>query len=326
MEESPSQNVGLDLLRVTESAAIAAGRFIGLGDKDSTHIAATQAMSNQLKMIDIDGHIVVGEEVRLGEHSSLDSGVKVGTTRGPKTDVVVDPIDVPVPIPIKPLIVTIIISLVGIAPEGTMWSPPPEAIYMDKIVVDREAAEALVPECLDAPAAWTLALVARVKNKSVRDLTVIVLDRQRHRDLIGEIRAAGARISLRTEGDAEGALEAALYGSGADVLMGAGGVSEGVTAACAVRALGGGMLVRLAPQDETEKHAIQDAGIDPDQILTSKQLVTSSDIFFAATGITGGPLLRPIQFEGEFVRTYSILLRAATGTVRFIEAEHALVE
>jgi fructose-1,6-bisphosphatase II len=323
MEESPSQNVGLDLLRVTESAAIAAGRFIGLGDKDSTHIAATQAMSNQLKMIDIDGHIVVGEEVRLGEHSSLDSGVKVGTTRGPKTDVVVDPIDG------TKLVVEGLpgaISLVGIAPEGTMWSPPPEAIYMDKIVVDREAAEALVPECLDAPAAWTLALVARVKNKSVRDLTVIVLDRQRHRDLIGEIRAAGARISLRTEGDAEGALEAALYGSGADVLMGAGGVSEGVTAACAVRALGGGMLVRLAPQDETEKHAIQDAGIDPDQILTSKQLVTSSDIFFAATGITGGPLLRPIQFEGEFVRTYSILLRAATGTVRFIEAEHALVE
>jgi fructose-1,6-bisphosphatase II len=323
MEESPSQNVGLDLLRVTESAAIAAGRFIGLGDKDSTHIAATQAMSNQLKMIDIDGHIVVGEEVRLGEHSSLDSGVKVGTTRGPKTDVVVDPIDG------TKLVVEGLpgaISLVGIAPEGTMWSPPPEAIYMDKIVVDREAAEALVPECLDAPAAWTLALVARVKNKSVRDLTVIVLDRQRHRDLIGEIRAAGARISLRTEGDAEGALEAALYGSGADVLMGAGGVSEGLTASCAVRALGGGMLVRLAPQDETEKHAIQDAGIDPDQILTSKQLVTSSDIFFAATGITGGPLLRPIQFEGEFVRTYSILLRAATGTVRFIEAEHALVE
>ena len=323
MDESPSRNIGLDLLRVSESTAIAAGRFIGLGDRDSAHIAATQAMSDQLQMIDIDGHIVVGEEVRLGEHSPLDSGVKVGTARGPKTDVVVDPIDG------TRLVVEGLpgaISLVGVAPENTMWSPPPEAIYMDKIVVDREAAKALVPECLDAPAAWTLALVARVKNKSVRDLTVIVLDRLRHRDLIGEIRSAGARISLRTEGDAEGALEAALYGSGADVLMGAGGVSEGVIAACAVRALGGGMLVRLAPQDEREKRAIQDSGIDPDQILTSKQMVTSQDIYFAATGITGGRLLRAMQYEGKFVRTYSLLLRAATGTVRFIEAEHALVE
>lgn len=323
MNDTPSKNIGLDLLRVTESSAIAAGRYIGLGNLDAAHRAATDAMLSQLQLIDIDGHIVIGEEARLGEHSPLDSGVKIGTANGPMTDVVVDPIDG------TRLVAEGLsgaISLAGIAPENTMWSPPPEAVYMDKIVVDREAAEALVPECMDAPAAWTLALVARVKDKPVRDITVIVLDRPRHKDLISEIRAAGARISLRTEGDAEGALEAALYGSEADILMGAGGVSEGVIAACAVSALGGGMLGRLAPQDEGEKRAILEAGIDPEQILTCEELVSSDDVYFAATGITGGRLLRSIRYTGRFARTYSILLRASSGTIRFIEAEHALKE
>lgn len=321
MFEVPSRNIGLELLRVTESAAIAAGRFIGLGDRESAHLAATQAMYEQLMTINFAGRIVIGEESRLGEHTSLDSGRAVGTGSGPQTDVVVDPIDG------TKLVVEGLpgaISLVGVAPEGSMWSPPSDAIYMDKIVVEREAAEALVKECLDAPVAWTLALVARVMDKSVRDLTVIVLDRPRHRDLIREIRAAGARISLRTEGDAEGAIEAALHDSGADILMGSGGVAEGIIAACAVKALGGGMLGRLAPQSSEEKRIIHEAGFDPSEILTCKQLVGSSDIYFAATGITGGSLLQAIQYRGKFARTNSILLRAATGTIRFIETEHAI--
>lgn len=191
MTDTPSRNIGLDLVRVTEAAAAAAGRWMGLGRVHEAHEAATSAMTKALSQIDINGHIVIGEEGRLGEHSPLDSGERVGKG-GPAVDVVVDPVDG------TRLVVGGLpgaISLVGVAPEGTMWSPPAEAIYMDKIVVDRSAAEALVPECLDAPAAWTLALVARAKKKAVRDLTVIILNRPRHHDLIEEIRA-GDRKSV----------------------------------------------------------------------------------------------------------------------------------
>lgn len=322
MTDVPSRNIGLDLIRVAEAAAAAAGRWIGLGRIHEAHDAATNAMDRTLSQINIDGHIVIGEEGRLGDHSPLDSGQRVGRG-GPLVDVVVDPIDG------TKLVVGGLpgaISLVGVAPEGAMWSPPAAAVYMDKIVVDREAADALVPECLDAPAAWTLALVARVKQKAVRDLTVIVLNRPRHYDLIEEIRAAGARILLRPEGDAEGALEAALAGTGADILMGIGGVSEGVIAACAVRALDGGMLGRLAPQSAAERQAIIDTGFDPRQVLTCKELVRSNDIYFAATGITGGPVLRAIRYRGRYYETHSLLLRASTGTRRMIQAEHFLDE
>jgi fructose-1,6-bisphosphatase II len=322
MMDIPSHNIGLDLVRTAESAAAAAGRWMGLGRIQEAHQAATRAMARALDDIEIDGQIVIGEEGRLGEHSPLDSGRRVGKG-GPSADVVVDPIDG------TRLVVGGLpgaISLVGVAPLGTLWSPPPKAIYMDKIVVDREAADALVPECLDAPAAWTLALVARVKKKAIRDLAVIVLNRPRHYDLIEEIRAAGARILLRNEGDAEGALEAALDGTDADILMGTGGVAEGVIAACAVLALGGGMLGRLAPQSAEEKQAILDAGFDPKEVLTCRDMVRSNDIYFAATGITGGPVLKAIRYRGEYFETHSLLLRAATGTRRFIQAEHLLTE
>lgn len=321
MKEKPSRNIGLDLLRVTEAAAIAAARWIGLGARDGLHEAATRAMAEAMATIDIAGEIVIGEEGRLGEHSPFDSGQSVGTGLGPEVDVVVDPIDG------TKLVVQGhpgAISLVGVAPKGSMWHPPARAIYLDKIVVDREAADSLVPECLDAPAAWTLALVARVKGKPVRDLTVVVLNRPRHKDLINEIRAAGARILLRSEGDAEGALEAALVGSGADILMGIGGVSEGVIAACAVQALGGAMLARLSPQSSEESDKIRETGIDPDQILTCQEIVRSHDVFFAATGITNSPILRSIRYRGHRVETDSLLLRASTGTRRFIHAEHLL--
>ncbi len=319
MDKVPSPNIGLDLLRVTEAAAIAAGRWIGLGDRDGAHNNATQVMAKTLAGVDIDGKIVIGEESRLSEPTPLDSGQFVGTRKGPAADVVVDPIDGTM------LVVRDrpgAISLVGASPRGTMWTPPACAIYMNKIVVDREAAEALVPECLDAPAAWTLALVARVKGIAVRDLTVAILNRPRHRDLINEIRVAGARISLRSEGDAEAALEAAIKDTGADILMGIGGVSEGVIAACGVKAMGGGMLGRLEPQSAEERQAIQDAGYEPDQILTCKQLINSERIYFAATGITGSPLLPAIRYHGQYVETNSILLRSETGTIRFIQAEH----
>jgi fructose-1,6-bisphosphatase II len=197
---------------------------------------------------------------------------------------------------------------------------------MEKIIVDRDVANALVPECLDAPAAWTLALIARVKKKPVRDLTVIVLDRPRHYDLIEEIRSSGARILLRQEGDVVGALEASLRGKGADILMGIGGVAEGLIAACAVKALGGAMIGRLAPQSEEERLGIEAAGLDKNRILTCDELVTTNKIYFAATGITTSVVLSPIHFQGDWVETHSLLLRAETETRRFIDGELHLKE
>jgi fructose-1,6-bisphosphatase II len=317
-----SHNIGLDLVRVTEATALAAGRWIGLGNREQVHHVATEAMAEILNTLDIDGRIVVGEEGRLGEHSPLDTGRQVGTGQGPAVDVVVDPIDG------TNLVVkghSGAISLVGVAPMGSMWSPT-AAVYMEKIVVDRDAAAALVPECLDAPAAWTLALIARVKGKAVRDLTVAVLDRPRHYDLIGELRAAGARVLLRADGDAVGALEAATPAVGPDLLMGIGGVPEGAIAACAVRAMGGAMLGRLAPQSQEEKDAIRAAGLDTRHIVTAEQLVSGQEIFFAATGITDSLLLEAVHFHGAIAQTESLLLRTETRTRRFIRAEHILDE
>jgi fructose-1,6-bisphosphatase II len=197
---------------------------------------------------------------------------------------------------------------------------------MDKIVVDREAAEALVPECMDAPAAWTLALVARVKGKAVRDLVVFVLDRPRHRHLIEEIRDSGARAMLRSDGDVSGALLAASPEIGVDLLMGIGGVSEGVIAACAVKAMRGGMLGRLAPQTDEERAAVGAAGLDTGQILTCDELIASDRIFFAATGITDGAMLHGIRYRGREAKTESLVLRCETGTRRTVRAEHLLAE
>jgi fructose-1,6-bisphosphatase II len=202
-----------------------------------------------------------------------------------------------------------------------MWAPAP-AVYMDKIVVDRHVADALVPECLDAPAAWVLALVARAKGKDVRDLLVFVLSRRRHRALIREIRAAGARTMLRTDGDVVGALMAASTHSGVDVLMGIGGVPEGVLAACATRAMGGGMLGRLAPQTSEEEEAVRAAGLDAHQTLSCSQLVSSREVFFAATGITDGSLLTGVHYHGNVAETNSLIIRGETRTRRFIHSEH----
>ncbi len=319
-DEQLSRNIGLDLVRVTETTALAAGHWVGSGDFANAHRAATRAMADALNALEMNGRIVIGEESRLGENSPLCTGQTVGSGNGPEVDVVVDPIDgTNLLIRGKPGA----ISVVGIAPRGTIWSLAP-AIYMDKIVVDRNAAAALVPQCMDAPAAWTLALIARQKKKSVRDLSVIVLDRPRNQDLIHEIRQSGARVLLRDEGDAEGALIAATADTSVDVLMGIGGVSQGVLAACAVKASGGAMLARLRPQNAVERENIQRAGLDESRIMTCGELVNSKQIFFAATSITDSALLRAMQFWGSYASTYSLLIRSETGTRRFIHAEHGI--
>lgn len=317
-DEQLSRNIGLDLIRVTETTALAAGHWVGSGNFAEAHRAATRAMADALNTLPMNGRIVVGEEGRLGDDSPLCSGQAVGTGDGPEVDVLVDPIDgTNLLIQGRPGAV----SVVGIAPRGTVWSPVP-AKYMDKIVVDRKAAAALVPQCLDAPAAWTLALIARHKKKSVRDLSVIVLERPRNQDLIDEIRECGARVLLRDEGDAEGALIATTSDTDVDVLMGIGGVSQGVLAACAVKASSGAMLARLRPQNAVERENIQRAGLDENRILTCAELVNSNQIFFAATSITDSALLRAMQFWGSYASTHSLLIRSETGTRRFIQAEH----
>jgi fructose-1,6-bisphosphatase II len=322
MSDYPSRNIGLDLIRVTEATALSAGRWLGLGNRDEAHRAASETMAIALSEVDMDGYIVIGEEGRLGEHSPLDTGQRVGTGNGPAVDVIVDPIDgTESVVHGRPGA----ISVVGVAPRGSMWSPQ-SAIYMDKIVVDRNAAAALVPECLDAPVAWTLALVARAKDKPVRDLQVIVLDRPRHRDLIEEIRTAGARVLLQFDGDTAGALVTATPHIGADILMGIGGVPEGVTAACAVKAMGGGMLGRLAPQSDQEREAIEAAGLDTRRILTCDELVSSNKIFFAATGVTHGPLLSGLRYRGKEADTYSLVIRGETGTRRLIHSEYGRID
>ncbi|HMO58577.1 MAG TPA: fructose-bisphosphatase class II family protein, partial [Roseiflexaceae bacterium] len=252
--------------------------------------------------------------------SRLASGRQVGSGKGPALDVVVDPIDG------RTMLAqgrSGAISVAALAPRGSMWSPTPAA-YMEKIVVNREAAAALVPECMDAPAAWTLALVARAKKKEVRDLMVFVLDRPRHADLIEEIRAAGARVMLRGDGDIAGALMAASHGSSLDLLMGIGGAAEGVIAACAVKSMGGAMLVRLAPQSDIEQRQVADAGLDLQRILTCDELVTSRQVFFAATGIGDGPLLDGVRYQGAYAQTHSIILRCETGTRRILHADHRI--
>jgi fructose-1,6-bisphosphatase II len=318
MSERASRNWGLDLVRVTEAAARRAGRWMGLDQRDEADLDAIEGMIQALGTVDMDGQIVIGEEGKLGIHSALESGRSVGTGQGPALDVVVDPIDG------RNLLAQGhpgAIAVAAVAPRGTMWSPQP-AIYMEKLVVGRDVAPSLVEECLDAPAAWTLALIARVKQKEIRDLVVFVLDRPRHAALIEEIRKAGARVMLRSDGDIAGAMMAASPGSGVDVLFGIGGVPEGVIAACAVKALGGAMLGRLAPQSDAERAAIAAAGLDPRRILSGNVLIASEQVFFSATGITDGPLLTGVRYHGERAETHSLVLRADTGSRRLIAAEH----
>jgi fructose-1,6-bisphosphatase II len=320
MNETVSPNLGLDLVRVTEAAALSAGRWMGLGAPDQVNHQAANAMAEAFKSLNIRGHIVVGEEGKLGFHTNLDSGSQVGSGNGPSLDVVADPVDGVILLSQgRPNA----IAVAGLAPYGSMWAPTP-AVYMEKIIVDRHAAQALVHECMDAPAAWILALVARVKKKNISDLVVFVLNRDRHHDLIEEIRSAGARIMLREQGDISGALMAASRDVDVDILMGIGGVPEGVISACAVKSLGGAMLGRLAPQTDEERDAVKEAGLDTQKILSCDELVKGEDIFFAATGITDGALLSGIRYHGRIAETESLVIRCKTGTRRVIHSEHLI--
>lgn len=317
MNECLSRNLALELVRVTEAAALAAGRWMGRGQKDAGDEAAVHAMRAMLRTVDIDGVVVIGEGEK-DEAPMLFNGEAVGTGQGPAVDVAVDPVEG----------TSLLahgrpdsIAVIGVAPRGTMWSPGP-GFYMNKLVVGREAREAVSPLSLAAPVADTLAAIAEAKRKAVTDLTVFVLDKPRHVELIAALRTAGARVLTRTDGDVAGALMAATPGSGVDALMGIGGTPEGVIAACAVRALGGAMLGQLAPQKPGEREALLAAGLDLHRVLTECDLVCSDDVFFAATGITDGLLMQGVRYTDGASTTHSIVMRGKSRTRRTIQAEH----
>jgi fructose-1,6-bisphosphatase II len=311
---APTRNLALELARVTEAAALAAGRWMGRGNKEAADNAAVQAMRLVLQSIEMDGVIVIGE----GEKDNapmLYNGERVGNGEPPEMDVAVDPIDGTTPLAFGR---TNSIATVAIAPRGTMFNPGP-FVYMNKIAVGPEAKGKVN---IEAPLLDNLRAIAKAKGKSVEDLTTIVLDRPRHAGLVAEIRRVGARIRLIPDGDVAAALMTAWPDSGVDVLFGIGGTPEGVIAACALRAMGGEIQGKLYARDEDELRRGREAGYDFEKVLTMDDLVSSEDVFFAATGITDGELLKGVRYFGEGARTDSLVVRGLTGTVRQIVATH----
>lgn len=314
MAEAPEKNLALEIVRATEAAALASARWLGRGNKEAGDGAAVDAMRISFATLPIDGTVVIGEGEK--DHAPmLYTGEKVGRGEGPSLDVAVDPVEGTSLLAYgRPNA----ISVVAVAPAGTLFHPG-HSYYMQKLVVPEAAASVID---LDAPVSSNLANIAKALGKTVRDLVVFVLDKPRHERLIGEIRQAGARIQLQTDGDVIGALMAVDPRSEVDVMMGTGGTPEGVISACAIKGLDGQILARLDPQSYAEKEAIQEAGIDPREILTVNDLVKTDDCFFAATGISGGDFLRGVRYSGSRTITHSMVIRGKTGTIRYVEAFH----
>jgi len=314
--EDPTRNLALELVRVTEAAALSAGRFMGRGDKEAADGAAVSAMRVVLQTVDMNGVIVIGE----GEKDNapmLYNGERVGNGSGQDFDVAVDPIDGTRPLAFGR---SNSLATVAIAPHGTMFDPGP-FVYMNKLAVGPEAKGMIN---IEMSITENLRAIAKAKHKDVEDLTTIILDRDRHTEMIAEIRKAGARIRLIPDGDVAAALMTAWPDSGVDVLIGIGGTPEGVIAACALQAMGGEIQGKLYARDETELQRGRDAGYDFDKILTMNDLVSSEDVFFAATGITDGELLKGVRYFGNGASTDSLVVRGLTGTVRQITAVHQI--
>lgn len=315
--KSPDRNMAMELVRVTEAAAISAARYMGVGNKEIGDQAAVDAMRAVLETVDMDGLVIIGEGEK-DEAPMLYNGEKVGNGNGPKMDVAVDPVEgtrlLANGTPNS-------IAVIAASASGSMWVPE-DSLYMKKIVVEERAKDVI--DINDSPAE-NLERIAHALDRDVHELTVFVLDKPRHKELIEDIRKVGARITLHTDGDVMGALMAAIPGTGVDVLMGTGGTPEGVIAAAAVKALRGGMQGMRDPQLEDEKKVIAEKGIDVHKVLYIDDLIRAEDAFFAATGITEGSFLRGVHFDKiKGVTTHSIVIRAVSGSIRFIEGSHSL--
>ena len=314
--EQPDRNLAMELVRVTEAAAMAAARWVGRGDKNGGDQAAVDAMRTLIGTVPMRGVVVIGE----GEKDSapmLYNGELVGDGSGPLCDVAVDPIDG----------TTLMskgqpnaVAVIAVAPRGSMFDPS-AVFYMDKIATGPEAADVID---ITAPVAHNIQQVAKAKGGRVEDVSVVILDRPRHVQLVEQVREAGARIRFISDGDVAGAIMAAGDHTGADLLMGIGGTPEGIIAAAAMACMGGALQGRLHPISDEERQRAADSGIDCEQVLTTSDLVRGDDIFFCATGITDGELVMGVRYDHGFVNTSSIVMRSKSGTVRQVTSRHQL--
>ncbi|WP_105031373.1 class II fructose-bisphosphatase [Arthrobacter ruber] len=313
-DDEPDRNLALELVRVTEAAAIAGGHWVGFGDKNLADGAAVDAMRSLLQTVHFNGVVVIGEGEK-DEAPMLFNGEHVGDGSGPECDVAVDPID---GTRLTALGINNALAVLAVAERGSMFDPS-AVFYMEKLVTGPEAADMVD---LRLPVKQNLHLIAKANSKKVSQLNVMILDRDRHKPLVEEIRAAGARTKFIMDGDVAGAIAAAREGTDVDALMGIGGTPEGIVAACAIKSLGGVIQGRLWPTSDDEKQKALDAGHDLDRVLSTNDLVTSDNCYFAATGITDGDLLRGVRYSKDKVLTQSMVMRSKSGTIRVVDGEH----
>jgi fructose-1,6-bisphosphatase II len=314
--QAPDRNLALELVRVTEAAALAAGRWIGKGKKEAADQAAVDAMRLMLDTVSMAGVVVIGEGEK-DEAPMLFNGEEVGNGQGPGVDVAVDPLE---GTRLTALGMPGAIAVVAVSERDTMFFPG-AAVYMDKIAGGPEVADALD---IEAPPVENVRRAAKAKGVRPEDVSVVVLDRERHQQLIADLREAGAKVHLITDGDVAPTIAAARPNTGVDLLMGVGGTPEGVISAAALKALGGGMQGKLWPRNDDERQQLIDAGYDIDEVLTTDRLVAGDNVFVAATGVTTGSMLRGVRYAHDGAVTDSIVMRSKSGTVRRIEADHAL--
>ncbi|MFI8948751.1 class II fructose-bisphosphatase [Streptomyces sp. NPDC053750] len=314
--EAPDRNLAMELVRVTEAAAMAAGRWVGRGDKNGADGAAVRAMRTLVHTVSMNGVVVIGEGEK-DEAPMLYNGERVGDGTGAEVDIAVDPIDGTT---LTANGMTNAIAVLAAAERGSMFDPS-AVFYMDKLVTGPEAADFVD---INAPVSVNIRRIAKAKRRTPEDVTVVILDRPRHQSLIKEVRETGARIKLISDGDVAGSILALREGTGIDLLLGVGGTPEGIISACAVKCLGGTIQGKLWPKDDEERQRAIDAGHDLDRVLTTDDLVSGDNVFFVATGITDGELLRGVRYRSETATTDSIVMRSKSGTVRRIDSEHRL--
>ncbi len=314
-DHAPDRNLAMELVRVTEAAAMAASAWVGGGDKLAADGAAVDAMRHMLTTVAMRGTVIIGEGEK-DEAPMLFNGEVVGDGTGSECDIAVDPIDGTT---LTSLGRGNALAVIAVSEAGTMFNPGP-CVYMDKLAVGPAARDVID---IDAPVADNLDKVAKVKGDKVKNLTVVILDRPRHDDLIAQVRATGARIRLIPDGDVAGAISTAWEDSGADIMFGIGGTPEGVIAAAALKCMGGAIIGKLWPRNDDERQAALDLGYDLDQVLDTDTLVAGDNCFFAATGITDGELLKGVhRVRGGGATTQSLVMRSRSGTVRLVDAQH----
>ncbi len=316
--EIPDRNLALELVRVTEAAAMAASRWVGFGDKNGADGAAVNAMRALVQSVSMHGVVVIGEGEK-DDAPMLFNGEHVGDGSGPEVDVAVDPID-GTTLCAKGM--PNALSVLAVSERGTMFDPS-AVFYMEKLVTGPAAADVVD---INAPIADNLAKIAKAKSERIEDLTVIILDRPRHEGMVADIRKAGARIKFISDGDVAGAVMAAREGTGIDLLVGVGGTPEGVITACAMKCMGGTIQGKLWPKDAEERQRALDAGHDLDRVLLTDDLVTGDNVFFVATGITDGEMLEGVRFRGGTATTHSIVMRSKSGTIREVKSEQGLAK